>query len=70
MRYRLTTGPWDYDNHGIIMFTRANGDWLWKQLIDRDLAGPFVSSGERRPKIPQRPAGGGYPPPRSTRSRY
>lgn len=45
--YRLTTGPWDYDNHGIIMFTRANGEWLWKQLINRDLAGPFVSSGER-----------------------
>ncbi|MBA3549473.1 MAG: hypothetical protein H0T76_23610 [Nannocystis sp.] len=45
--YRLTSGPWDHDNHGIIMFTRANGEWLWKQLIDRDLAGPYVSSGER-----------------------
>lgn len=45
--YRLSTGPWDHDNHGVIMFTRANGDWLWRQLINRDLAGPYVGSGER-----------------------
>ncbi len=45
--YRLTSGPWDHDNHGFIMFTRANGEWLWKQLINRDLAGPYVGSGER-----------------------
>jgi len=45
--YRLTTGPWDHDNHGVIMFTRANGEWLWTRLINRDLAGPFVSSGDR-----------------------
>lgn len=40
--YRLTTGPWDYHNHGLIMFPRDSGKWLYDHLLRRNVAGPFV----------------------------
>lgn len=53
--YRLISGPWDHDNHGVIMFSRENGKWLYERLLRRNVAGPYVGGDEYSDWAPPKP---------------